>query len=341
MKKTLHILTAVAVAAALSSCVLSSHRPIDAPDKPISVKVMTVGSQETDRTETFVGSLISDRFTIISAEFPCRLKSLRVRKGSRVAAGDTLAVVFSQSLQSSRDAAKASFDRASDALERVRKMQGSGSVSDLQVVEVESKYTQAQATYLAAEDALSSCKITAPFGGVVSDVFAEQGVHLTPVQQILRIVDVSSVKVSFTVSESDVASFPRGTRIAVEVPSAGKSFPAVVESISPEASPLSRTYQCVAKPQAPVRSLMPGMVCKVARGVSEGGIIIPATAVATGEDGRYVWIVEDGIVQKRFITVDGYSGKGISIGSGLSDGDVIIVSGLRKICGGMKVETQE
>ena len=341
MKNTLHILTVAAVAASLSSCVFSSHRPIDAPDKPVTVKVMTIGSQESDRTETFVGSMISDRFTIISAEFPCKLKSLRVRKGSRVSAGDTLAVVFSQSLQSSRDAAKASFDRASDALERVKKMQGSGSVSDLQVVEVESKYAQAQASYLAAEDALSSCKITAPFGGVVSDVFAEPGVHLAPVQQILRIVDVNSVKVSFTVSENDVAGFPRGTRLAVEVPAADKSFTAVVESVSPEASLLSRTYQCIAKPQVPVRSLMPGMVCKVARGVSEGGIIIPATAVATGEEGRYVWTVEDGIVHKRSVTVDGYSGRGVSIGSGLADGDVIIVSGLRKICSGMKVETQE
>lgn len=336
MKKLLCLLT---LAAALSSCVLSSQRPLPVSDKPVKVKVMTVGAVVSDRTETYVGSLVADRGCVISSEFPSRLTSLKVRKGSRVAAGDTVAVVFSQTLVSARDAAKASYDRAADARERVRKMQGS--VSELQQVEVESKYAQAEASLLAAEDALSSTFITAPFSGVVSDVYVEQGVRLTAAQPLVRLVDLSSVKVSFTVSEKDLSAFPKGRRVGVEVPAVGKTFPAVIESVALEAAPLSRTYECLARPQAYVRGMMPGMVCKVGLDVSDGGIVIPASAVRTGEDGRYVWVVEDGIVQKRPIEVDGYSGSGISVSSGLSDGDLLVISGIRKICGGMKVDTEE
>ena len=336
MKKIFPFLT---LAVILSSCVLPSQRPAAIPDKPVTVKVMTIGTSVTDRTETFVGSLVADRSSVISSEFPCRLTSMRVRKGRRVAAGDTLAIVFSQSLVSARDAAKASYERASDARERIRKMQGS--VSELQTVEVESKYAQAQASYMAAEDALSSCSITAPFSGVVSDVYAEQGVRLTAVQPVLRLVDLSSMKVSFTVSEKDLATFKKGTLVGVEVPAAGRTFNAVIESVALEAAPLSRTYECLARPQSPTYALMPGMVCKVGHSISAGGIVIPASAVRTGEDGRYVWTVEDGIVQKRIITVDGYSGSGVSVSSGLGEGDVLVISGARKICTGMKVETEE
>ena len=338
MKKTLCLLTLTSV---LSSCVLSSQRPAAIPDKPVTVKVMTIGTSVTDRTETYVGTLVADRSSVISSEFPSKLSSIRVRKGSRVAAGDTLAIVFSQSLVSARDAAKASYERASDARERIKKMQGSGSVSELQIVEVESKYAQAQASYMAAEDALSSCSITAPFSGVVSDVYAEQGVRLTVAQPLLRLVDLSSMKVSFTVSEKDLSSFPKGSRVGVEVPAAGRTFNAVIESVALEAAPLSRTYECLARPQSSTFALLPGMVCKVGHSISGGGIVIPASAVRTGEDGRYVWTVEDGIVQKRIITVDGYSGSGISVSSGLGEGDVLVVSGARKICIGMKVETEE
>lgn len=341
MKILRHFLAAAAVAAALCSCVLKSQRPVSTPDSPVKVKVMTVGALESDRTEKYVGELVSDRYCVITSEFPAKLTRMRVRKGSRVAAGDTLAIVFSQSLTSARDAAKASYERASDARDRIRKMQGSGSVSDLQVVEVESKYAQAEASYMAAEDALSSCAITAPFSGIVSDVYAEQGVKLTAMQPLLRIVDLSSVKVSFTVSENDLSAFPRGRRVSVEVPAAGKSFSASVESVALEASPLSRTYECLARPVTPTRGLSPGMVCKVGLSVSSDGIVIPATAVRTGEEGRYVWIVEDGIVRKRIISVEGYSGSGIAVGSGLEDGDCLVISGARKICGGMKVETEE
>ena len=335
MRKTLILLAALCAV----SCVFSKHRPAAHGDMPVTVQVMTIGSSSTERTEKYIGELVVDRGSVISAEFPSTLKSLKVKKGSRVAAGDTLACVFSQTLQSSRDASKASFDRAADARERVRKMQGS--VSEIQVVEVESKYAQAEAAYLAAEDALSACNITAPFSGVVSEVFVERGVRLSLGQPLLRIVDLSSLKVSFTVSEKELPLFPRGSRVEVEIPASGKNFAAVVESVSLEAAPLSRTYECLARPLSPLSGQMPGMVCKVGRKKSAGGIVIPASAVRTGEDGRYVWTVEDGIVRKRPITVSGYSGNGIVIGSGLEEGDVLVISGLRKICSGMKVQTEE
>lgn len=335
MKKALLLLFAFCAV----SCVFSKHRPVEQRDIPVTVKVMTIGTAMSERTEKYIGELVADRNCVIASEFPSTLTSLKVRKGSRVSAGDTLARVFSQSLVSARDAAKASFDRASDARERVRKMQGS--VSELQVVEVESKYAQAEASYLAAEDALSSCFITAPFRGVVSEVFVEQGVRLTLSQPILRLVDLSSLKVSFTVSEKELSQFPRGSRVAVEIPAAGKSFVAVVESVSLEASPLSRTYECLARPLSPLSGQMPGMVCKVGRSISGGGIVIPASAVRTGTEGRYVWVVEEGVVRKRYITVSGYSGSGIAVGEGLEDGDVLVISGIRKICGGMKVQTEE
>ena len=236
------LLSIAALAASLSSCILSGQRPIAAPDQEVTVKVMRIGETLSDRTERFVGELVADRSAIITAEFPARLSSLKVRKGSRVAAGDTIAVLFSQSLVSARDGAKATYDRASDALERIRKMQGSGAVSEIQIVEAESKYAQAEAAYTAAEDALSSCCVTAPFSGVVSDVLVEQGVRLALSQPIVRLVDLNSLRVSFTVGENELSAFPRGSRVTVEVPAAGKTFNASVESVSLEASPLSRTY---------------------------------------------------------------------------------------------------
>lgn len=338
----LRLLTLAVLAASLSSCILSGQRPVATPDQEVTVKVMTVREAASDRTEKFIGELVADRTSVITAEFPSKLTSMRVRKGSRVAAGDTIAILFSQSLVSARDGAKATYDRASDAIERIRKMQGSGGVSEIQVVEAESKYAQAGAAYAAAEDALSSCCVTAPFSGVISDVLAEQGVRLSVAQPLVRLVDLSSVRVSFTVGENDLPSFRRGSRVAVEVPSAGKTFQATVESVSLEASPLSRTYECLARPLASVWSLSPGMVCKVSLGVGGSGIVVPASAVMTGEDGRYVWTVDEGgIVRKRFITVEGYSGSGITVGSGLEDGDVLVVSGTGKICGGMSVKTEE
>jgi multidrug efflux pump subunit AcrA (membrane-fusion protein) len=67
-------------------------------------------------------------------------------------------------------------------------------------------------------------------------------------------------------------------------------------------------------------------------------IVIPASSIETGTNGRYVWVVKDGIVAKQNVTVGGYKGKGVVISSGLQVGDAVIVEGAAKVSTGMEVK---
>ena len=68
------------------------------------------------------------------------------------------------------------------------------------------------------------------------------------------------------------------------------------------------------------------------------GIIVPANAVLINNEGKFVWVAEDGRATRRQITISGYLGSGIVIGEGLKTGDVVIVEGYQKVSEGMKVE---
>ena len=85
------------------------------------------------------------------------------------------------------------------------------------------------------------------------------------------------------------------------------------------------------------------MVCKVHVESEDGGyLIIPASAVMTDMDGRYIWGVSpEDTVCKTYITVGGYAGDGIIVKEGLAEGDRIIVEGSRKVSTGMKVKAEE
>ena len=48
---------------------------------------------------------------------------------------------------------------------------------------------------------------------------------------------------------------------------------------------------------------------------------------------------EDGTVEKKHIVAGGYSGRGIIVSEGLSENDLIIIEGARKVSTGMKVKT--
>ena len=90
-----------------------------------------------------------------------------------------------------------------------------------------------------------------------------------------------------------------------------------------------------------IDGLMPGMVCKVSAGTAGSGIVIPASSVKTGMDGRYVWIVRDGKAARRSIETGGFSGDGVIVESGLASGDLLIVEGAKKVSSGMTVKVVE
>jgi multidrug efflux pump subunit AcrA (membrane-fusion protein) len=57
--------------------------------------------------------------------------------------------------------------------------------------------------------------------------------------------------------------------------------------------------------------------------------------------GRFVWVVNDGVVGRSYVTVDGYQEQGVIISSGLQPGDKVIVKGAAKVSTGMKVNSVE
>lgn len=87
---------------------------------------------------------------------------------------------------------------------------------------------------------------------------------------------------------------------------------------------------------------MPGMVCKVRlQGNSQSGYIVPAELVQTDSKGRYVWLVDDGIVEKRYVDVGAFLGKGVVVSRGINDGDKVISEGFQKVSTGMNVNVME
>jgi multidrug efflux pump subunit AcrA (membrane-fusion protein) len=85
------------------------------------------------------------------------------------------------------------------------------------------------------------------------------------------------------------------------------------------------------------------MVCKVRLSeVSEAlRIRIPASAVEMDSNGRFVWTVVDGIVGRKYVTVEGYQEQGVIISAGLEPGDKVIVKGAAKVSTGMMVNSIE
>ena len=311
---------------------------------PVTVKVLTLEPAPTVATASYVGTVEASRSAVLSALNSGTLSGLTVKEGTRVSKGQALATVDSRSIVLAHNAAKASLDQAEDGWKRISRLQESGSVSEAKVVEMQTKLEQARASEQAAAKAVENMTVRAPFDGVVSKVWASDGIECVPGEKLLSIVDTGSSEIHFPLPENEFSKVAVGTAASVEVPALGITLSARVASKGVVASQLAHSYDCVlAIASGRSAGLVPGMVCKV-RVSSEGSekYLIPASAVMTDVEGRYVWTVgPEDVVGRKYIETGGYSGNSIIVDGGLDSGQRVIVEGSRKVSTGMKVTCTE
>lgn len=310
-------------------------------ERIVEVGVIKATELDTDVAQTYVGSVEPSKNTLIFSQASGTITELNVRKGSRVKKGYVMAVIESEQVKSMYEIAKSTLILAEDGYERAKKVYASGGISDQKFEEIKSDLAKAQASERAAKNALDNCHVKAPYDGIVNEVYAEPGTEVSIGNPLTRILDINEVEISFSVPESEIGHIIHGRQALVKVPALGKNIEAVVSVTGHTASSVSHTYECRAVPEK-TDGLLPGMSCRVSL-FKEGKqtLTVPVHAVMTDASGRYVWIVTDGTVGKRYVTVSGYNGDGVTISEGLEDGTLVIIDGRRKVSSGMKVKTVE
>lgn len=332
----------MAIALAVTSC--GNDKTVNADDSAsvMTVRVISMTPQRDCLNNSYVGTVEPSKSTALLSQFPGTIETMEATKGKRVSKGAVLATISSEGVRSAYEIAKATLDQARDGYDRACKVYESGTLTEVKMVEIKTQLEQAVSAEKSARKALEECNVTAPFTGVIGEVYAHRGERVTAAQPVLQIVDVESVEIHFNVPESEYSGISLGTKARVEIPALGKTVDGSVAVKGVCASALSHAYDFTLKNISDPYQLMPGMTCKVRlESASEEALfVVPASAVRTDNKGRYVWSVDaDNLVTKRYVTVSGYSGTGVAVSEGLSEGDLVIIEGSSKVSTGMKVNT--
>lgn len=309
----------------------------------VTVKVLRTEKAYNTQVRSYVGEARASRSVVLTAPFPGTLEKLSVSVGDKVKSGKSIAKINSESVKNSYDMSMATLRQAEDGYSRILKVQQGGGVPEVKVVEVETGLAKARAAAESAKHALASCDIKAPFAGTVSEVFQHKGTEVSLAAPLVRIVDEKSVEINFPVPESELSTVQVGEKAVVDIPALGlEDLPATVHSKGVEADKLSHTYNCTLTLTGHADGLMSGMVCKVRlEGDTQDGFVVPADLVQTDRNGRYVWVVKDGVVEKRYVQIGAFSGRGVVVTEGLDDADMVISEGFQKVSTGMKVNVTE
>lgn len=317
------------------------------------VRVMKAEKTGDAVLKRYVGAAAPSKSALLSGKYPGTLVSLNVSRGDRVKKGDVIAVIESQNVLSMAETTTATLRQAEDGYARARKMYEKGGLADVKMVEIETQLAQARAAAKAASKAVEECSVRAPFDATVSDVLVEEGEEVSSMVPIARIYDISSMEIRFSVPESEIGNIKVGDIASVEVPALEtvmpdgtrvvNGFEAKVNEKGISGSAISHSYECTLVLSEECSDLMPGMVCKVRMDGSPHGVfVVPASLVRTDASGKYVWGLSEGMtVRKIYVVTGGFASRGVTVISGLEEGDLVITEGVQKVSTGMKVKVLE
>lgn len=311
----------------------------------LKVTTETVSTSTTSFGKQYVGKVEEDSSTPVSFTGMGTVTRVYVQEGQFVAKGQLIAEMDPTQCENTRQAAKASLDQATDAMERMQVLHESQSISDIDWVNVQTKVRQAQSSLDMANKAIRDCRLLAPCSGIVGSKQMENGMTALPSQPVCTILNIAKVKVKISVPEKEIALFNpmkgrgKGVKVTAEA-LGGKTFYSKYFVRNVQGDVLTHTYDVRFTVLNPGLELLPGMVVNVTTEDDETDIenrmvTVPVRSVQQDANGRqFVWLAKGGKASRQFVEVGEAQGDRITILSGLAEGDKVIVEGYQKVSEG-------
>lgn len=332
--------------------------PQPTPVRP--VKMLTIGGGSSGTVREYPGTISAAQQAELAFEVPGQMIEFPVNEGDRVAKGDVLGRLDARDYEARLDSARAVLRKAQADYERTSSLykEDPGAIALTRLDADKRGVEVAQARYKEAEKAYEDTILRAPFDGIVARKLVDDFANVQAKEPILILQDTSHLEMVVNVPERDfVGGHPRTDaagalterlRPQVVISSLpGRRFPARFKEIATTADPVTRTFAVTFRFDNPEDlTVLPGMTAKVVVQPAKNGrtVRIPAHAVTAGADGKpFVWIVrpESMTVERRDVELGELQGDQVEIRSGLSDGDVVAISGVALLHDGMQVRRFE
>lgn len=218
-------------------------------------------------------------------------------------------------------------------------------VSKEAYAQIRTNATTAEATARASQAALDNaklnveyCTITAPIEGYAGKIQIQMGnlVKANDVTPLVVVNQVHPIYINFAVPEqrlAEVRAYMGSNPLAVEALSPGSDQAAakgVLIFVDNAVDPSTGTIKLRARFANKENALWPGQFVGVSVRLFEqpDAIVIPSTAVQTGPEGQYVYVIgKDLLADVRKIKVQRTEGERSIVASGLTKGEQVVTRG--------------
>ena len=321
--------------------------------------LLPVRQAELRRTLEVSGSLVAVNSAFVKARVAAEVKSVAVREGDSVRAGQVLAQLDTtefdwrlRQAEQQAQAARSQLEIAQRALLNSRSLVTQGFISATALENAVSTETGAQATLQAAVAAVELARkargdatVSAPIGGQISQRLVQPGERVPVDARLLEIVDLSRLELQASVAPESAGLLRVGASALLKVDGIDGPVAARVVRINPSAQAGSRSVLAYLELE-PNPALRQGLF---ARGAIElerrQALLLPLSAVRTDQAQPYALKLQGTQVLQRTLSLGmrGQSGseEAVEVLKGLAEGDRVLAGSLGAVREGATVRVAE
>jgi membrane fusion protein (multidrug efflux system) len=308
--------------------------------------VVTAHAVDLTRTLAVSGGLKAVNTAVVKAKVAAEVKSLSVREGDTVKAGQVIGQLDTtefdwrlRQAEQTADSARAQLDIARRAVENNQALVKQGFISSTGMETSVSNEAAARANYEAAAAAValarksrSDSALVAPITGIVSQRLVQPGERVAVDAKIIEVVDLSRIELEAAVAPEDVVEVKVGQTARLEVDGLREPAVATVARINPSTQAGTRAVMVYLALQSNP-ALRQGLFAKGQIDLQRGrALAVPTSAVRVDQARPYVLVVANGRIAQRTVTlgargdalIDGKTEHVVEIVDGLADNAVLL-----------------
>ena len=355
-KSIIGIVVVIAIAAVLVIVRAKRAREIaDAPlvkEVPMAVQTARASEGKVVRTSHVLGTVIGAEESDLAPQIMARVLEIKVREGAVVETGQLLVRLDEREFQdavteaeATLTAAEATYQAQRDTTARDKKLFAVKAIAQEQWDRSQAadaadaaQLESAKQRLNLARTRLGYCQLVAPTNGVVARRLADPGDLAAPGKPLLLLVSQQTVRVRAQLPPEDFVGLHIGQPVTLTV--SGHPLDAAISRVFPAMGDSHlASFECdVTSPPA-------GYVSGATVGVdvqlsSAEGVVVPADALLEGDNGAWVFAVNNSVVKPVQVEVLDRSLDQVAVNGNVRTGEPVIVarpSRLMTLADGAKV----
>ncbi|WP_066220521.1 efflux RND transporter periplasmic adaptor subunit [Formosa haliotis] len=311
-------------------------------EKPIAVNVLKIVKNDVSNAISLSGNVEANTTLRLGFMVAGKVNYIAINEGESIKKGTLLASLDDSDYQIGLKAANGKLLEVQDKYNRLKIMHDRNSLSDADFVQVEAGLQQAEANKAINAKNISHTKLYAPMSGVLLKKGVSEGEVIDKGLPIFGLGDIDRVKINAAVPGDEINLIKINQPAQVTIYALDSIYNGKVIEVGLAAEAKTRTYNAKIEIDNPNHKILPGMIAQIEiqSNSKQQKLLVPGHAILKGTDNKsYVFVVDHTTnkVFKRDISIGKLHKNNIEITSGISEGEIIVTSGIQKLQDGTPV----